>query len=248
MRLWPFKKSSVLSNKSEAWMKTQFDWLIEQFGEMTDFNNRGIVLPTAETFKTGGKQGHELAIHLFDQVKLYAGMSQFAINLVPLEQSYPDYEGDNIIKPVYDDGSAAGIYILDEDGVAQIQYDVNLLQEPMRLIATLAHELAHDLHTFSPQPLPEDELEEEFLTDLTSIFLGYGVFMSNTAFEYNQFQDGNLSGWSYNRLHYLPQNELVYGTALFIQKQNIDPSSVLKHLKPGLAKTLQKSLASLQNA
>jgi hypothetical protein len=245
MRLWPFQKSNVLSDKSEAWMQSHFEWLIEQFGEMTDFRNRSIVLPTPEAFKTGGKQGHELAVHLFDQVKFHAGMSKFAVNLVPLEPSYPDYEGDNLIKPVYDDGAAAGIYSLDQDGVAQIQYDVGLLKQPMRLIATLAHELAHDLHTFSPQPLPEDELEEEFLTDLTSIFLGYGVFMANTAFEYQQFQDGNLSGWSYSRLGYLPENEMVYGTALFIQKREIDPHLVLKHLKPGLAKTLEKSLASL---
>ncbi len=72
------------------------------------------------------------------------------------------------------------------------------------MVATFAHELAHFLLATSPEPLPVPDEEVEFLTDLTAVFLGFGLFLCNTRFRYEQFSDGVSAGWSMKRQGYCP--------------------------------------------
>jgi hypothetical protein len=220
MSLWPFKKSTIVSEAMAQWHKDKFDWLVSTFGIATDFENRELVLPEPRAFRSGGKTGHDLAVFMFDQIKKYAGMPDFYVALVPTNDAPPDYEGENMIRPVH--GSfAAGTFSAKTGNTVIITYEEKMLNEPMKLVSTLAHELSHYLLASTSVPLPVDKDEEEFLTDLTSVFLGFGVFMANTAFQFDQFNDGNIQGWKTSRLGYLPENDLVYATALFIRRKGL---------------------------
>jgi hypothetical protein len=85
--------------------------------------------------------------------------------------------------------------------------DSALLTNGEKLIATVAHELAH------VKLLGERRIEEndEPLTDLTTVLFGFGIFNTNCSFNFN----ANQHSWEYSKLGYLPQNEWGYALALF---------------------------------
>jgi hypothetical protein len=127
----------------------------------------------------------------------------------------------------------------------QITYVPALLANPERLIATFAHELAHYLLATAPSAPPCADDEHEFLTDLTATYLGFGVFMANSVLDFAPMQDGTLHGWRMGRSGYLPEQDLVFATALFIAVKELDPSPACQCLKPHLAKMLKRTLRDL---
>ena len=95
---------------------------------------------------------------------------------------------------------------------ARISLNASQLQDPTPLIATIAHELAH-LLLLGDRKIDRNLPDMEPLTDLMTVFCGFGVFNANSAFNFQQWHsDGGRGGWKTNRLGYLP--EPVWGYAL----------------------------------
>jgi hypothetical protein len=120
----------------------------------------------------------------------------------------------------------------------QITYVPELLQRPEHLIATLAHELAHYLLATARSQPPCDDDEKEFLTDLTAVYLGFGVFLANARFNF----EGSVNGWHMGRSGYLPEADLIFALSIFIEMKEIDPSPAFGCLKPHLAAMLRRAL------
>lgn len=124
----------------------------------------------------------------------------------------------------------------------QISYVPSLLKQPGQLIATFAHELAHYLLLAARTRPPCDDDETEFLTDLTAVYLGFGVFLANGRFRFEALKDGPLQGWRMGRMGYLPEADLIFALSLFIEAKEADPALALAHLKPHLAAMLKRAL------
>jgi hypothetical protein len=101
--------------------------------------------------------------------------------------------------------TAAGDYRR-EGGRPVIGIDVASAAHPARLIATIAHELAH--HRLGERGLDRDRADREPLADLLTVHLGLGIFTANAAFEYRVDQRRR----STHRLGYL--TEPMFGYAL----------------------------------
>jgi hypothetical protein len=69
--------------------------------------------------------------------------------------------------------------------------------------------------------------------------------MANSVFEFETIQDGPMQGWRYGRSGYLPEQDLVFATALFITAKKLDPSPAYQCLKPHLAQQLKRALRDL---
>ena len=82
-------------------------------------------------------------------------------------------------------------------------------------------------------------------TDLTAIYLGYGVFTANARFEFSQFQNSDTQGWRAGGAGYLPEADIIFGTALFMKIKNIPQERAIEHLKPRLRKMLKKAFKQL---
>ncbi len=91
----------------------------------------------------------------------------------------------------------------------------------------------------------EPELYELF-TDLTAIYLGYGIFLSNTRFEFSQFTNSDTQGWQAQGAGYLPEADMAFATALFMRIKNIPFEYAAEHLKPRLARMLKKAFRQLE--
>jgi hypothetical protein len=139
---------------------------------------------------------------------------------------------------------AAGTFGIDGNRV-QITYTTAQLQRPDRLIATFTHELAHYLLATATRPPPCDDDEIEFLTDLAAVYLGFGVFLANTRFEFEAIDDGPMQGWRWQNAGYLPEADLIFALALFLRAKDLDERHACEALKPHLSKMLQRTISEL---
>ena len=240
--MWPFARKPVVDDETAAWHVDNFAWLIRQFGGAAGLAKSNLVLPMPGYFVTEGEKGHAFALRIFDQIKAYCGMADWEADLIA---------DDN---PLADDASLALAMIAPQKhavgtfGVAGnrivISYVPALLKRPDHLIATLAHELAHYLWRRPDSPPCEKE-EREFLTDLAAVYLGFGVFLANARFRFEALQSGAMHGWRMGHSGYLPEADLIFALALFLQAKSLDPDLARACLKPHLAAMLRRALRDL---
>lgn len=132
------------------------------------------------------------------------------------------------------DSGPLGTFSVSDDDVVKITYNPKTLSDPESYIATVAHELAHYLMLHADELPPGGIENHEYATDALAVVMGFGVFLSNTAFQFSQYTSVDSQGWSTQTQGYLSQYELVYCLAIFAALKNIPKSSVLQHLKPSL--------------
>ena len=99
------------------------------------------------------------------------------------------------------------------------------------------------------QNVYSDDEENEWLTDLFTIANGFGIFMGNTRFEFNQWQSGDgWGGWQYSIQGYLPQQVIAYTMAeIEIRRSNSIPEWT-KYMKDDFKNDFVKSMDYLLNA
>ena len=134
-----------------------------------------------------------------------------------------------------------GTFEVKENNEIVITYNPELVGNPVQLVATYAHELSHYLTGSGPEEPPGGWDNWEFATDIAATFLGFGVFMANSAFNFQQFTEVDSQGWQYNRSGYLSESEHIFALAIFLGLQGISLESALPHLKPNLKKLLKKA-------
>jgi hypothetical protein len=242
--MWPFTRKPVVDDDTAAWHVENFAWLVRQFGGAAGLAHSKLVLPGPGFFVADGESGHALAVRIFDQVRAYCGMTDWEVDLIA---------DDNPLAADQDTGSLAMIasqkHALGTFGVAGnrvvISYVPSLLKRPDHLIAALAHELAHYLLATTRDPPPCEDDEREFLTDLAAVYLGFGVFLANGRFYHEAYQAGTMQGWRIGHSGYLPEPDLIFALALFIQIKAIDPKPALACLKPHLATMLRRTVRDL---
>lgn len=127
-----------------------------------------------------------------------------------------------------------------------IRYDPDLLRDPEALTATFAHELAHLLGHSLGLPPGGEELEEH-ATDCIAVYLGFGLFLANTARHFSQFSDGQIQGWQSSTSGYLSEQALVTLTAMFIRLFGIDPDMASAPLKSYLRTDFAKALKHIDH-
>lgn len=197
-------------------MEDALIWLINQFGEERILSTQTLT-PTNDFFP----------IH-FD------GTDAVALGILPIVAQQMDVNPKNIKMEFYSEGPSpsqqlndftllshqfeedqysAGQYLgKNADGDFTIAIERGQLSEPDKLIATIAHEIAHI------KILGEGRLKDndEYLTDLTTVFFGLGVFTANSSGQFNT----DLTGWRYSRQGYLTQQEWGYALSLYAYIRN----------------------------
>jgi hypothetical protein len=233
--MWPFRRKSIVDAETAAWHVKNFGWLLEEFGRDT-FAERKLILPTAGYFQAEGKRDRDFAVRIFEQVKAYCGMSEWQVDLVADDNplAVRSEFSHAMIAP---QKHAIGTFAAAGNRV-QISYVPELLKRPEHLIATFAHELAHYLLATARSEPPCADDEMEFLTDLTAVYFGFGVFLANARFNF----EGSMNGWRMGRSGYLPEADLIFGLSIFLGMKEIDPSLAINCLKPHLATMLRRAL------
>lgn len=146
---------------------------------------------------------------------------------------------------------AAGLFLGIEADIAYFGADANLLGDPGGITATLAHEVAHAYRTHHGLCVEDHDLEER-LTDLTCVFLGFGVLSANASLRHRSglSENGLLSlQWSVSRLGYLAPQELCFLLAVQAHVRGPERAPVkplVDHLETNQASFFKESLRWLQ--
>jgi hypothetical protein len=233
-----FKSKPLLEPDFVDWQFQCFEWLLRNTGGMKAWQEgTKLIKPTEEFFPNGGNTQSELAESIFRQVKQHSGMSDW-----PCRLQVQEADSSFIVAPMVvlqgAPSSPLGTFTCDsEKEEVIITYNPDSVSNPMSLIATFAHELAHYLTaTFEEEP-PGGWENWEYATDVAATFLGFGIFSANSHFNYSQLNSDNGeggSGWQTSRQGYLSEPELLNAHAIFSCLMDLPVTESIPHLKSSL--------------
>jgi hypothetical protein len=238
---WNKKKKLPVTIDDKLWIEESFLFLQEILG-LEHFNSLETITP--EHFKDYLFKGNENdADFVLERVKELMVIDDSSIRLEyfsdePAEMS----DGTILTTPADIHGkweSVSGIY---EEKEKVIYIERGQLKNPISLIATMAHELSHFIL------LGENRIEEndEYLTDLTAIVYGFGIFLGNSKFQHQKFQNINTSGWQISSQGYLPEQIIAYSMVL-LSIQRKENTAYKNLLNKDLARYFNQSLEFLQS-
>jgi len=206
-----FRPKSFLDAARRDWQFAVFAWLLRNSGGYPKFLETSLVLPTEACFPDRAMSGHAGVAALFHRVRDHAGMGDWPCGIEPDEAAdRPWLSGANRI-PV-------------------IRYRPDSL-EPVSLVAALARELARYFTETFDEPAPGGPALVEPALDVATVFIGFGVFMANSA----------LDGAG----HELNEGELAHALAIFCLLHRLSPEAVDPHLNPHLRKYLRLAARDL---
>ncbi|WP_156423699.1 hypothetical protein [Erythrobacter sp. YT30] len=216
------------------WLMACFAWLDREIGQRSgpDGFRPHLILPDDPELMAA-----TTAPQMFDVVKRAAGLEQWHCQLEKGE-ARRELVNTGLDTGPFSQNSALGTFSV-EGNTPIIRYDPELLHKPDALVATFAHELSHLLIHSLGMPPGGHELEEH-ATDCTAVYLGFGVFLANSARNFSQFTDGAMQGWQSDTSGYLSENALVTAVAIF-EKRFSAPAGAEHHLKPYLKSVHRKA-------
>jgi hypothetical protein len=193
MLSWLFPAMCPCDPAAKAWVEQRLGWLAEQF-PASAFTGRPVVLPTAEFFPAPYDGSNKAVRILFDQVCEYMDVDSYSVSLEFVAQagklnfvngagqSLPDAAGTYQSHRHFGDGMfVSGTPGIEPEQTARslIRLDKADIDDPMALVGTIAHELAH-VRLLGEGRVSSRVFDNELLTDLTVVHLGLGIFLANT--------------------------------------------------------------------
>lgn len=234
--IWSSEPKPLLEPHHEDWQLAGWRWLIDCLGERCPLERTALVLPNFDFFPATDAEGHALAEHLFEHVARLMNVEAQAFDLVP-HDDFPEGvdHGDHV----------AGTFSVSEGARMTVTYHPRLLEEPTELIGVLSHEIAHGImRTFDSAPPGGWEMEE-FATELTTAYFGFGLFGANKAFQTRTSSDWWkwFGGVTISTSGYLSQEHWAFALAVFLRLRGEDPAAAEPWLGPVLKKMLKRGLA-----
>ena len=204
-----FKASNPVEEKDSRWVESRLRWLAAEFG-VEAARAAKVVLPTPEFFPEAYEPIPTGGTMLFRSVCRYLRIDPTPIEVrfyterrMPTGLGFESHQG------------SAGLYQGGSLGTL-IQFESSTLQDPLAFVATAAHELSH-LLLLGQGRLTGEEPDHEELTDLLTVYLGFGVFTANSRVRSSAGHDGVNESWSIRKLGYLSQPRTGYALAVFAQ-------------------------------
>ena len=221
-----------------------YKWIRREFGTKPG----ELVLPTRERFPPSPNQGEARVADLFGHVKRAAGMEDWPCELRPGAGERPAYVGTGLLLRHEGAAPPCGTFqVMEADGrqTVVITYSPTLAGETSALVATFAHELAHYRMSTSKSAPPGGWELHELHTDLLAVWLGFGLFLANSARSFAQFQSAGEMGWAARTQGYLSEGALVTALALAERLAGRDPIAAAPYLKDYLEKDMRRAVKAL---
>lgn len=215
---WKKKKKLPITEVDKIWVDEDLNWLKTEFGQ-EHFMEIQTVTPTKDFYERTFDGTEKDAEFILERTMELMNIQNTEIKLEFFSESPIEMDDGTILTTQADlNGSwksAGGTYEQTENGTI-ISIETGQLKNPISLIATVSHELAHQIL------LGENRIEEndEFLTDLTAITYGFGIFIGNSRFNFSSFSTNGGFGWQSSSQGYLPEQIIAYAMAWLSKKRN----------------------------
>lgn len=237
----------------QAWIEASLQWFAGQFGKEPALG--ATVLPTLD-FLPDPYSG--TTAQIADLVADVAERMSIEHSLLTLELF--DRAGETGAEARKDTRAVGHYYV--RDGRPVIGLDVTEASDPRYLTAVIAHELSH-VRLLGENRVSADRGDQERLTDLLTVFFGFGIFTTNAALRFGE----TGRGWSvkplgdlderalnaarndgYSRLGYLTEREFGYAMACYAWMRDEREPAWAVHLDPGPRTFLRQGLTYLADA
>ncbi|MBL8114598.1 MAG: hypothetical protein JNK60_17080 [Acidobacteria bacterium] len=214
--------------EERAWLLGELGYLVGRQGVDT-FVSAPLVLPTKEFFPEPFAFTVGSLTRLADRLLVYSGLWHLSAEVKPFRASDDE-----------DDRSAA-FFAGIQGRTCLFGFNETVQPAPDYVAGVLAHEVAHAWRAVHGLAVPDGDTEE-LLTDLTTVFLGFGVLTTNTTWRYRS--SGGLRGsfvetrWRTDRAGYLPPQAMSFalGAQLVVRGAREEGGGqarlVLSHLEP----------------
>ncbi len=235
-------KKSPIDEASADWLFDAFAWLIEHF-DLDAFRQSQLILPNNDYFPGRVNDPSERAALMLDQLKGYAGLSNWPFILVRPEL----YAGPKLLSGVERrvDRSNAALPSELEGQTLPVSYSPAQLRHPEPLAASLGHSIAaYSLGASGLTPPGGEEFWPE-TSELVAVFMGFGLLMTNTAYTFKG-SCARCHNPASERQAVMAEGESVYALALYCELKGIDKNLVFKHLKKYLRGSYKQALANIR--
>ncbi|MBE0369570.1 hypothetical protein J8L98_05730 [Pseudoalteromonas sp. MMG013] len=237
-----FKSQPLLSDSEVEWLIDTFVWACEQFDGQYFMTETQIIEPTGAFFPDQVTSVEQMASTVFNRVSHYAGMQAWPISVVNPQQHMPQQS-----MPMFsfiDEIRGEKAKLVNPPALnMQLSYNPNQINQPQDLVASFAGSLATVMIYHRGVLPPGGEEQIAAASDALACFLGFGVMMSNTVY---QFKGGCGSCYNpyANRQAALTEPQTVFMHALICHfKPQVDGK---KHLKPHLRSVYKKAQKQLK--
>jgi hypothetical protein len=209
---WRNRDELPITDNDRKWVEQSLSYLSEMFGE--DFLRSLLTItPDRNNFDRDFKGTEEDVEYLLAKVVEIMHIDPWEIQLM-FYSNRPTKFSEGIVATPQEKlkgswKSSSGEYVNKGLGRKEIWIEMGLMNDPIGLVATLAHELAHYKLLGEYRMLDNDE----HLTDLTAIAFGFGIFMGNSYFKFNQWTGSTHQGWKMKKSGYLPEQVIAYAMA-----------------------------------
>lgn len=239
----------VPSADEQAWLRTSFAELVSAAG----FEHTVAVplaLPDEDHFPDrwtpDGFGVRRLALRLLR----YAGLDDLEVSVELFEgEREVELDGHGHARNSRHKGAAAWFAGI-EDGVCIFGAELSQLDDPLGIVAAMAHEIAHAFRCAHELEV-DDRDEEERLTDLTTVYLGFGLLTTNATSRHRSSGDTFTLQWSHRTLGYLPPQAMSWALALWCRARGLGRTEVRRiagALETNQAGYFKAALAELPEA
>ncbi len=217
-----FTPKSPVDSETKEWIENAFDWLIEELGVDT-LRSVEMILPTDDFFPDVYDGSRATIDSMVDRVCEYMDVDPELVDL-----RYFENDDGSRFHSLASEGSegrhAIGTYHMGRDGKYKISLDTSQARDPQTLVATIAHELGHVI-LLGEERLDPEYADHEPMTDLLTVFYGFGIFSANSSFVFEQWTNAQFQGWRAGGSGYLSEEMYGYSLAMFAYlRQETNPA------------------------
>lgn len=227
-----------VDDQVRAWVDTHSAWLADTLGRSV--LDRPVLTPTPANF--GAVSGRDF------------GTVRAVVNVLA---THVGVESDGLDVEIFDDEDRAAVSALrtgapwsshragdwsQRDGRSVIAIESAIVESPRALVATVAHELGHEI-LLGNNWIEVDRADGEQLTDLATVFLGLGIFTANAAHEFEATGDG----WRASRLGYLDEATMGYALARYSSLRGESSPAWMRYLDTNPATFMRQATRFLES-
>lgn len=224
-----------LTEARARWLHAHYLWLERVLPQRQPPAQPRLVFATKEFFPDRYSPDPRSAERVFQRVRELMGLAAWPCRLEPADDVERRIQTDlgrgGVLGDTFTRGPA-GTFSAAPGRDVVITYAPAQLKNPVALVATFAHELCHYLLATVAEEPPAGWEALEPLTDLAAVAEGFGVFLCDSAFQFNQWTNHDRQGWSFQNTGYLSEEELAFALAIFCVRRGADETPVARALKP----------------
>lgn len=231
--------------EEQTWLIDALAGLVAQRGEES-LVARPLVQPTSKFFPDPWSFSELGLDRVVRRLMQLAGLGQLGVVIeVFTEEEWEERTADS------PRGSAAALFFGIEAGACWFGFNSDSPADEEYMAGVMAHEVAHAYRLHHRIAEAETRDEEELLTDVTSVYLGFGILTANNSHRYRSagWNDGwtSYQSWSTNQAGYLTPQAFAFLLALQVHARGSQEKRlVADHLEANQAACLKAALAAIE--